>query len=84
MPTLTLYTKPDCTLCDEAHAALERVRARTPFELEVVDVSAEAALAERYGQRVPMVLVDGDEAAEFFVDERALEHRLVSAAGAAR
>jgi hypothetical protein len=31
-----------------------------------------------------VVLVDGDEAAEFFVDERALEHRLASAAGAAR
>ena len=42
MPTLTLYTKPDCTLCDEAQAALERVRMRMPFELEVVDISADA------------------------------------------
>ena len=43
MPTLTLYTKPDCTLCDDARDALERVRARTPFELEVVDISADAS-----------------------------------------
>ena len=53
MPTLTLYTKPDCTLCDEALAALERVRRRTPFELEVIDISADTMLAERFGERIP-------------------------------
>ena len=42
MPTLTLYTKPDCTPVRRARAALERVRERTPFELEVVDISADA------------------------------------------
>ena len=60
MPTLTLYTKPDCSLCDEAHAALERVRERVPFDLELVDISADLELAERYGERIPVVLVDGE------------------------
>ena len=73
MPTLTLYTKPDCSLCDDAQAALERVRARIPFELEVVDISADPELAERYGERIPVVLVDGEEAWEYVVDERELE-----------
>jgi glutaredoxin len=82
MPTLTLYTKPDCTLCDEARAALERVRTRMPFELEVRDISADPDLAERYGERIPVVLVDGEEAAEFVVDERELESRLGAGAGA--
>jgi glutaredoxin len=84
MPTLTLYTKPDCTLCDEALAALERVRRRTPFELEVVDISKDAGLAERYGERIPVVLMDGEHAADFVVDEVALENRIGAAAGATR
>jgi glutaredoxin len=82
MPTLTLYTKPDCSLCDEAHAALERVRARVPFDLELVDISNDFDLAERYGERIPVVLVDGAEAYEYVVDERALEQSLGTTAGA--
>ena len=78
---LTLYTKPDCPLCDEAAEALERVRGRAPFDLEVVDISTDPELRERYGERIPVVLVDGRAAFEYVVDEARLEQRL-SAAGA--
>lgn len=84
MPTLTLYTKPDCSLCDDAQAALDRVRVRTPFELKVVDISIDPELAARYGERIPVVLVDGEEAWEYVVDERELETRLGAGAEAAR
>ena len=83
MPTLILYTKPDCGLCDEAHDAIERVRAQLAFDLRVVDISADPALVARYGQRIPVVLVDGEEAFEFHVDEGDLVARIESAAGAA-
>jgi glutaredoxin len=82
MPTLILYTKPDCGLCDKAHSALERVRARVPFDLQVVDISADTRLAERYGERIPVVTVDGEEAYEYRVDERDLVGRIEAAAGA--
>ena len=81
MPRLTLYTKPDCCLCDEAAEALERVGARVPFTLEVVDISTDPELQRRYGERIPVVLVDGEAAFEYIVDEAALENRL-SKAGA--
>ena len=84
MPTLTLYTKPDCTLCDEARTALARVRERSPFRLEVVDITTDPQLAQRYGERIPVVLVDGEEAWEYVVDEGELERRLGASAGAAR
>ena len=83
MSTLTLYTKPDCSLCDQARVALERVRARAPFDLEVLDIGSDPQLSARYGERIPVVLVDGDLAYEYVVDENGLEARL-SAAGAAR
>jgi glutaredoxin len=83
MPKLTLYTKPDCCLCDEARDALERVRTRVAFELDVIDVSKDAKLGERYGERIPVVLVDGREAFEYTVDEDELESRLGARTGAA-
>jgi glutaredoxin len=75
---IILYTRVGCHLCDDAKAALERVRARAPFELEVVDVDTRAELAERYGPEVPVVLVDGAKVAKFRVDESALLRRLTS------
>ena len=83
MPTLILYTKPECGLCDEAHGVIERVRADVPFELRVVDITEDAQLVARYGQRVPVVLVDGEEAYVYEVDERDLTGRIEAAAGAA-
>jgi glutaredoxin len=83
MPRLTLYTKPDCSLCDEAAEAIERVRGRAPFDLDVVDVSADPELHDRYGERIPVVMVGDELAFEYIVDEAALEQRL-STAGAAR
>ena len=60
---------------------LERVRARAPFELEKVDISADPRAAARYGERIPVVAVDGVEPFEYHVDEPVLEQRL-STAGA--
>ena len=81
MPTLTLYTKPDCSLCDEAARGARACARRAPFDLEVVDISTDPELRERYGERIPVVLVDGEPAFEYLVDEAALENRL-SKAGA--
>jgi glutaredoxin len=81
MPRLTLYTKPDCSLCDAAADALARVRDRAAFDLDVVDISPDPELRARYGDRIPVVLVDGEPAFEYEVDEQELEDRL-SGAGA--
>jgi glutaredoxin len=76
MARVELYTREGCHLCDDAALALERVRARAPFELAVIDVDTDPALAERYGMEVPVVLVDGKKVAKFRVDEAALLRRL--------
>ena len=78
MAKVTLYTKPGCCLCDDAKAALDRVRARRPFELSEVDVSTDPVLLERYGERLPVVSVDGAEAFEYLVDEDVLERLLAA------
>ena len=76
MPKVTLYSKPDCPLCDEAREALARVHARVSFEREVVDITTDAALEDRYRERIPVVAVDGEDLFDFVVDEPVLERRL--------
>lgn len=50
-------------------AALERRRGEFLFEIEVVDVDADPALEAAYGERVPVLTVDGRELCHYFLDE---------------
>ena len=76
MPQVTLYGTPGCHLCDEARAVVERVRADHPFELTEVDVTLDPELHRAYGERIPVLELDGEELFEFFVDEADLRQRV--------
>jgi glutaredoxin len=73
---LVLYGKPGCHLCEDARRALETLRAERPFELREVDVSLDPELHRRYGERIPVVELEGEELFEFHVDPVALRERL--------
>jgi glutaredoxin len=76
-PTVTLYGRAGCHLCDEARAALERVRGRgRAFALVERDIEADDALLRAYLERIPVVALDGQELYDFFVDEDDLAARL--------
>jgi len=74
--TVTLYGRAGCHLCDEARAALERVRATHPFRLVERDIEADDVLFKRYLERIPVVAVDDEELFDFFVDEERLRRTL--------
>jgi glutaredoxin len=76
MPTVTLYGKPGCHLCDDARRAVEAALRGRDIELIEVDVTLDPVLHRRYGERIPVVALDGEELFEFFVDADALESRL--------
>jgi glutaredoxin len=76
MARVTLYGKPGCHLCEDARAAVLDVARELSFELEEVDISLDPGLNRRYGERIPVVAVDGDEAFEYHVDREALRRRL--------
>jgi hypothetical protein len=75
---VVLYGKAGCCLCDEARAAVAEVRARHPFELDELDVSLDPALHAEYGERIPVLALDGEELFEFHVDAGELARRLQS------
>ena len=55
---------------------LDQVRAETAFDLEEIDITGDEGLERRYRERIPVVLVDGDEAFTFFVHPDGLRRRL--------
>jgi glutaredoxin len=77
MRTVTLYSRPGCHLCDDARAALARVRERAPFVLEERDIEDDDALHARYLERIPVIALDGEELFDFFVDEETLERLIL-------
>jgi glutaredoxin len=79
MPVVTLYAKPGCHLCEEARGAVEALRAELGFELREVDVSLDPALHREYGERIPVVAVDGEDVFEYHVAPAELRARLARA-----
>jgi glutaredoxin len=77
---VVLYTKMDCGLCEDAEAMLRRIRRRIAFDLERVFIENGSELLELYGDRVPVVTVDGKEVASAPVDETSLVAALSNAA----
>jgi glutaredoxin len=73
---VTLYGKPGCHLCDEARAILREALAGHHVRLDEVDVTLDPVLERRYGERIPVVAVDGEELFEYLVDGPALAERL--------
>ena len=71
-PRLTLITRPGCHLCEDAKAALDRVVAVTGDRWVEKDVTADIELEREYGDRLPVVLLDGKEHGYWRVEEERL------------
>lgn len=56
---VTVYTAPNCTLCRDVLEDLALLAAEQDLAVRVVDVSADAALAERYLLLAPVVEIAG-------------------------
>jgi hypothetical protein len=62
-PTLIIYRRPGCHLCDDAEILLRdelAIRARTglpPVNVHHVDISGNTDLETRYGRRIPVFAV---------------------------
>ena len=80
-PTLIVYRRPGCHLCDDAESLLrdelaQRARAGLPpLSVEHVDVSTDVDLEARYGARIPVFAI-GDQEAELVASSRQIRELL--------
>lgn len=71
---MELLTRDGCTICTAAAARLAALADELGFTLAVTDVDAAAAagdsaLRAEYGDRLPVVLLDGSEHSYWEIDE---------------
>ena len=65
---VTLYTRPDCHLCEEAKTAIAPLLREFDAALHEVNVDEDAALKERYGWDIPVIFIGQRKAAKHRVD----------------
>lgn len=82
MPTLRLFSRHACHLCDEMLAELQPLRHELGFNIEIEDVDSRPDWQRRYGTRVPVLeSPDGLSLCEYHLDEPAVREWLQSARG---
>jgi hypothetical protein len=81
---LTLISRPGCHLCEVAEEVLDRVAADTGEVWTRVDVTDSVELEREYGDRVPVLLLDGNEHGYWRVEEDRLRRDLARPPGTPR
>ena len=56
MKRFKFFTTHGCHLCEQANNLLDELHDRYSFEMEIVDISSEENLVEKYGLIIPVVL----------------------------
>lgn len=74
---MELLTRAGCGICRQVHDRLAELAAELNFELSSTDVDEAAAAGEsglraQYGDRLPVVLLDGREHSYWDLDEQRL------------
>ncbi|BBX47941.1 glutaredoxin family protein [Mycobacterium cookii] len=80
-PQVRLLTRAGCTICDGVHAQLKQLSEELDFDLSATDVDkaaeeGDSALRAEFGDRLPVVLLDGREHSYWEVDEPRLRRDL--------
>ena len=76
-PQVQLLTRDGCTICARVHARLAGLARELGFELSATDVDAAAAagnsgLRAEFGDRLPVILLEGREHSYWEIDEARL------------
>lgn len=80
-----MLTRDGCSICQRVHGRLAELAAELDFDLKETDVDAAAAggkpaLRAEFGDRLPVVLLDGLEHSYWDIDEPRLRSDLAARA----
>jgi thioredoxin reductase (NADPH) len=72
MPSLILYTRTGCSLCQAMEAQLARLSPEGLFTLTTIDLEDHPELESRYGEWVPVLMAGASELCHYHLDEAML------------
>ena len=58
MKTVTVYSRTGCHLCEAAIDQINSVKNDSNFNLEIKLIDNDADLEKKYGEQVPVILID--------------------------
>ena len=65
-----IYTRKGCHLCEVAEQVVREVRTQIPFELVIIDIEGKSELEDKYGEEIPVTLINGQRHDYFSVDKK--------------
>ena len=68
-PSVVIYSRRGCHLCEVAESIVEEVRREHEFDLEIIYIDGNAGLEKEYGEEVPVTLINGKRHDYFRVDK---------------
>ncbi|RKT84930.1 Glutaredoxin [Saccharopolyspora antimicrobica] len=76
MHQVTVMTRDGCHACDDAISDVRRICAELGIAWSAEDVDADGELRAEYGDRVPVILIDGVEHGFWRVEEERFRRAL--------
>ena len=73
---VVVLSRPGCHLCADACAVVERVAAEAGVGWVERDITGDAELTTKWGEYIPVVVIDGEVHTWFRVDEARLRAAL--------
>ncbi len=69
MPAIVeIYTRPNCHLCEVAKNKLSALRREIGFDIMEIDINQSRKLQEKYGEFVPVIVLNGEVFSRFDVN----------------
>jgi glutaredoxin len=66
-PSVILYTRSGCCLCDDAKRVIGQARRRAEFDYRELDIDADPELRRQYNDEVPVIAINGSKAFKYRV-----------------
>jgi glutaredoxin len=68
MIEVSIYSRSNCHLCEVALGVLEEIRNEFDFQITKILIDGSAELEEKYGEQVPVILINNEPHDFFRVD----------------
>lgn len=65
---VTVYTREGCHLCEVAIETLESLQPELQFDIEKRFIEGDPVLEAKYGEQIPVILIDGEHHDFYRVD----------------
>ena len=60
MTLITIYGRTGCHLCEDALTILQSLQEELHFEIEEILIDGDEELSKKYGEQIPVTLIDGE------------------------